>query len=335
MTINAERRVFVVLGLYRPDSILLSRQLQSLVTQTYQNIEVLVCPDGLHDEGVRAVVASFSAFPVHAVDFDERVGVHANFARGLRRAVAASRGDDDLFAFCDQDDFWHPNKLERQMAAFRDSRTSLCHCDARIVASGGDLVANSLFRHETRPNTASFLDLLVMNSVTGMTAVFRRDVAVSAEPFPLLISRHVLHDHWIALVASLLGSIQFIDAPLVDYTQHAENVMGARAWGENPPRRGLPSTRRKYLRKCYREFLWRRRALDELRRMFAHIPTAKDRLTETPVRDLFDCGARPTAGLRRSIAHLLHGERRQADQIFRIWRGRSLHCARQPPHSAF
>ena len=83
-----------------------------------------------------------------------------------------------------------------------------------------------------------------MNSVTGMTAVFRRDVAMAAQPFPLSGCRYILHDHWIALVASLLGSVRFIDEPLVDYTQHAANVMGAREWAGKPAAQRLASHRR-------------------------------------------------------------------------------------------
>ena len=132
-----------------------------------------------------------------------------------------------------------------------------------------------------------------MNSVTGMTAVFRRDVARAAQPFPLSGCRYILHDHWIALVASLLGNVRFIDEPLVDYTQHATNVMGARAWQGSLPRARSPSNRRTYLRKCFRQFSWRRRALDELRRSFADIP---------PTRAI---GSPPGRSARSSIASSL------------------------------
>ena len=200
------------------------------MSQTHRNVEILVCADGLHDPDSRSVIASFSGFPVHNVGFDTRVGVHTNFARGLRQAVAASRDDADLFAFCDQDDVWHPMKLERQLACFADTRTSLCHSDAQIVSRQGDVLVSSLFAHEGRSRAASFADLLIMNSVTGMTSLFRRDVAIAAQPFPMSGCRYILHDHWIALAASLLGNVAFIDEPLVDYTQHAGNVIGARQW---------------------------------------------------------------------------------------------------------
>jgi len=184
----------------------------------------------------------------------------------------------------------------------------------------------SLFEREARSRSGSFTDLLIMNSVTGMTAVFRRDVALAAEPFPLSGCRHILHDHWTALVASALGRVRFIDEPLVDYTQHAANVMGARAWQGSLPRALSPTLRRTYLRKCYRQYAWRRRALHELRRSLDKSPAARDRLFARPVRSLFDCDSAWGAGLALSLAYRLRGEARQADQIWRIWRGRSLFC---------
>jgi len=330
----SNRRVFIVLGLYRPDPRLLSRQLDSLLQQTHRNVEVLACADGTHDPSTAAMLAGFSQLPIHAIRFDTQVGVHANFARGLREALRRSERDDDLFAFSDQDDFWHPTKLERQIAALEHSNASLCHSDARIVTREGDELVASLFRHESRSRSASFADLLVMNSVTGMTALFRRDVAVAAQPFPLSKSRHLLHDHWVALVASLLGSIHFLDEALVDYTQHAGNVLGAQSWQGKPPRRGAPSGRRAYLRKAYREFLWRCQALDELRGRLEPIPQARERLFGKLVGALFDCGFSGAGALWRLLEYRLRGDRRQADQIWRIWRAKSLHCARKGPRGS-
>lgn len=315
-----------MLGLYRPDLDLLSRQIRSLVAQSHRNVEILVCPDGPVDAASRSLIEGFSDSRIRILEFGVRIGVHRNFARGLSEAIAASRNDTDLFAFCDQDDFWHPEKLARQAAHFADPQTSLCHTDARIVSQSGDLLAPSLFRHESRSRSASFSDLLIMNSVTGMTAVFRHDVARAAQPFPLSGCRYILHDHWIALVASLLGNVRFIEEPLVDYTQHATNVMGARSWQGSLPRARSPSHRRTYLRSCFRQFAWRRRVLEELRRSFGKHALAGDQLVAEPVRALFDCESTWAAGLSLSLARRLRGEWRQADQMWRIWRGKTLYC---------
>jgi hypothetical protein len=259
------------------------------------------------------------------IEFERRVGVHKNFARGLNEAIVASGDKTDLFAFCDQDDSWHPEKLARQVAIFADPNVSLCHTDARIVSRDGEELAPSLFAYESRSRSSSFADLLIMNSVTGMTAVFRHDVAWAARTFPLSGCRYILHDHWVALVASLMGEVRFIEQPLVNYTQHAANVLGARSWQGSLRARRTSSERRRYLRNCFRQFSWRRRALIELRQALAGVPSAGH--GSESVDALFDCQSPLTAGLSLSLQSRLRGEWRQADQVWRIWRGKTLYCA--------
>lgn len=326
MNDETERRVFVIIGLYRPDKTLLTRQLLSIFGQSYKNVEVIVSSDGPLDATGREVVDGFSHQPINIIESEDRWGVHANFARGLVEAVGRSDCDTDLFAFCDQDDVWRQDKLERQVACFSDREVSLVHSDARIVDETGNVIGASLFEHEARARVASFLDILVMNSVTGMTSVFTREVARAAETFPLARCRRVLHDHWVALIASLIGSVHLVDETLVDYTQHSRNVRGARRWAGGWRRGMIGSRRRIYLRKCYRQFLWRKRALEALRKEMKDVPRAVDRLFGPSVQALFDCKPTAIAALRVSLVYRLHGHWRQADQAWRIWRGKLLRC---------
>jgi glycosyltransferase involved in cell wall biosynthesis len=328
MAAATDPRVFVVLSLFRPDEELLDRQVRSLVGQSHRGIEVLACADGPLEGKAATLLAGIGDSRIRLVAFDRNVGVHANFARGLREALARSDRETDLFAFCDQDDFWHPTKLEQQVACLGDPDVSLCHSDARVVARDGRELAPSLFDYESRSRSATLTDLLVMNSVTGMTAAFRRDVARAASGFPLARSRYVLHDHWTALVASLFGRIHLIDKPLVDYVQHDDSVLGARSWGRGAGDRRLCADRR-YLLRCYRQYLWRRDAYGALRKAFADTPDVAARIGVAPVKRLFDCGASRYAGLALSLRYLMRGERRQADQVWRLERGKMLDCRRR------
>jgi len=55
-----------------------------------------------------------------------------------------------------------------------------------------------------------------------------RSLVDLATPIP---ERAVMHDHWIALVASALGNIAVLREPTMLYRQHPGNVVGARKWG--------------------------------------------------------------------------------------------------------
>ncbi len=326
--VDTSRRVFVVLSAFRPNPQLFSRQIESLLTQTHPNIAVLVCADGPLDPVAEGIASRRGDPRLMLRAFEPRAGIHANFARGLREALALSDSDTDLFAFCDQDDIWHPEKVERQVACLADGTTSLCHTDARIVSEDGEVLAPSLFVHESRPRSATFADLMIANSVTGMSAAFRRDVAVAASAFPMSRCRHILHDHWTALVAALLGTIRLIDEPLVDYVQHAGSAMGARVrQGRRPIRHGIFGNGA-YRRKCYRQYLWHRRAFVLLRQELGHVPGTAERLSALPLRMLFDCATPRYSGLVLSAAYRLRGRRREADQVWRLGRGKMMYCSR-------
>ena len=329
MAVDASRRVFVVLGVFRPDRDLFRLQIESLLAQSHADVIVVVSPDGPLDDADAALVSEYGDSRFTLLNNADRLGIHANFARGLNAALAGSDRETDLFAFCDQDDFWHPNKIERQVARLADSSVSLCHGDARIVSRDGEVLALSLFAHESRPRTATLADLLVANSVTGMTAMFRRDVAGAASAFPMSSCRHMLHDHWTALVAALMGTICLIEEPLVDYVQHGESVMGAK------PGQGMLSIRggivgdANYRSRCYRQYLWRRRAYGLLLEQFGHIPGVVGRLSTPPLRMLFDCQTSHYAGFALSAAYRLRGRWREADQVWRLAHGKAMYCSRR------
>ena len=66
--------------------------------------------------------------------------------------------------------------------------------------------------------------LMAQNFVTGCTMVINRALKEKAMPFPENI---IMHDYWLALVASLTGKIGFVDKPTILYRQHGDNTVGA------------------------------------------------------------------------------------------------------------
>ncbi len=57
----------------------------------------------------------------------ERLGFYRNFERAMSMAPAAA----DFVTLCDQDDSWHPDKLERLIAGIGGAQ--LAYSDARVV----------------------------------------------------------------------------------------------------------------------------------------------------------------------------------------------------------
>lgn len=92
----------------------LSRAIDSVLAQSYDNLEVLVVDDNergtKESEAVKKLVGNYTDNRVKYVDQPK----HINGAEARNAGVRASKGE--YVAFLDDDDEWHPEKIEKQMA---------------------------------------------------------------------------------------------------------------------------------------------------------------------------------------------------------------------------
>ena len=212
-------RVAICMATYEPPADLLRRQLDSIREQTHGNWICVISDDCSSEEAFNELIAQTEGDERFVVSRSaERLGFYRNFERALSMAPEAA----DYVTFCDQDDRWHPGKLERLIGAIGDAQ--LVYSDARIVSPAGRLVRPSYWT-ERRNNHTNFASLLLANSVTGAASMFRRDLLDDALPFPPRLAR-AFHDHWVAVVAMARGDLAYVDEPLYDYVQHEEAVIG-------------------------------------------------------------------------------------------------------------
>jgi glycosyltransferase involved in cell wall biosynthesis len=216
---GAGPRVAICMATYEPPADLLRVQLDSIREQTHGNWVCLISDDGSSEERFSDLRSLIEGDPRFVVSRSPgRLGFYRNFERALSMAPA----DADFVTLCDQDDRWHPDKLERLLEAIGGAQ--LVYSDSRIVTPGGELVRPS-FWTERRNNYTNFGSLLLANSVTGASSLFRRDLLDDALPLPPRIAKG-FHDHWLAIVALARGEIAYLDEPLWDYVQHEAAVIG-------------------------------------------------------------------------------------------------------------
>ncbi|MGH7900040.1 MAG: glycosyltransferase, partial [Candidatus Binatia bacterium] len=197
--------------------------------------EVIVCDDASSDDtgDMLESFAATSAFPVRILRNDERIGAPQSFAR----AVAACGGR--WIALADQDDAWHPAKLERSEAMLLAAPdTAAVFSDAALMDEDGRRLAGTLWqaigfgsieRRELEVGRG-FQALLRRNWVTGACLVFRAALRDLILPIP----EGWVQDEWIALVVSAGAPIRPIEALLVRYRQHPGQLIGARRRASRP-----------------------------------------------------------------------------------------------------
>lgn len=214
----------------------LEEQLVSILGQSVVPFEIVLSDDGSTDDTVavaRRTVADFDAqhpqSPVvlRVLENETALGI----ARNFEQAMLACTGE--LIALCDQDDVWHPDRLERLTEVFVERpELWLVHSDAALVAEDGHPLGISLFQalevteREKREihSGQGFETLLRRNLVTGATTVVRGDLVRRSSPFP----HSWIHDEWMAVVAAASASFDVLDRQLTDYRQHGGNQIGAR-----------------------------------------------------------------------------------------------------------
>lgn len=139
----------------------------------------------------------------------------------------------DYIMFCDQDDVWHPDKVRKTLALMRQTETDpekpvLVHTDLRVVDGQLNEIDPS-FQHYSHldGHRMALEQLLLQNVVTGCTVMINRALAQLACR-PEAVETMLMHDWWLALLASAMGRTAFLDEATIDYRQHGGNVVGAK-----------------------------------------------------------------------------------------------------------
>lgn len=201
-------------------------QVESILAQTLPVDEIVLGDDDSSDGTVELVRSTLEGHGPRLLVRQHRpaLGVPANFAD----AIAHTSGD--IVALCDQDDRWHPERLERLVPSLQHA--DLVCSDARLVDAAGaplgtllsEAVAMTREERAALESGDAFEALARRSLVTGATVVMDGDFARSAPP----IGSGWIHDEWLAIMAAMAGGVRWLPQPLLDYRQHGSNVLGAR-----------------------------------------------------------------------------------------------------------
>jgi glycosyltransferase involved in cell wall biosynthesis len=216
-------QVTVLLASYNGE-LFLESFLDSVLSQTLSPI-IYVRDDGSKDNTLQ-ILANRGNELVFLDKYIGNVGILENFN------ILAEETSAPYLAFADQDDIWEPDKLAVQMelmfrmeAQHGQDMPILIHSDLAVCDSRLRLVDSSLWRFQRlNPYVQNFSRLLVQNNITGCTMLINKALKDLAFPVP---QAAVMHDWWLALVASAVGKIGFVPRPLVRYRQHDANQLGA------------------------------------------------------------------------------------------------------------
>lgn len=190
----------------------LAEAVDSVLAQTFTDLEVLVIDDGSTDE-TTSVISGYRT-PVRYIR-QENGGVSVARNRGIQE----SRGR--FVAFLDADDTWYPSKLEHQLKALQgQSECRLCYSAFTVVDSS----LRTLFVNRSNRRGSALEDLLLRGNIVGSicTVLMERSLYELSGGFDSALSQCADWDMWIRLAQHT--EFLYIDAPLVTYRYH-DNMM--------------------------------------------------------------------------------------------------------------
>jgi glycosyltransferase involved in cell wall biosynthesis len=197
-------------------------QLHSIESQTVEGVRLRVRDDGSTDGTTRLLEQYASEREWITLTCGGNLGAAGSFLRLLQDV-----GDDvNWVAFCDQDDVWDQDKLQRAKDALGGVARevpAMYFSGARLVDETG-IVIGTLPLYERQPR---FLNGLCQNVATGCTIVLNRAAIDLFAKRNVDVTKIGIHDWWVYLVVTAFGEAVYDPTPSLDYRQHSANVIGS------------------------------------------------------------------------------------------------------------
>lgn len=207
--------VSVIMPVYnRVDTI--KRAVDSVLSQTYSNIELIVVDDGSTDNTL-SMIQSYA---------DDRIRIlcqeHSGANKARNYGIANAKGD--YIAFQDSDDEWSLNKLEIQMAFMETNGYLACFSPYYLYEEGSIVVIPEDYR-ENEEYHKNLVNTLKSHNVAGTPTLLLKKEVISllhGEVFDETLPRLQEYEMLIRLVQ--LTDIGYIEEPLVSAYRDADNI---------------------------------------------------------------------------------------------------------------
>ncbi|HEY0564509.1 MAG TPA: glycosyltransferase family A protein [Terriglobales bacterium] len=184
------------------------RAIESVQAQTVAAHEIIVVDDGSTD-GTRELVATMRGV---------RLFEQANGGPSKARNFGVQRADGELIAFLDSDDWWTPEKIERQTAAFSDPTYVLNYTSMYVVDEDDGSVSTTM-AHDPKQ---LWPRMRCSNPITPSTVMLRRSAFIECGGFAEDLWIGEDWDLWIRL--HRLGAFSALNNPLTYYRKSASSL---------------------------------------------------------------------------------------------------------------
>lgn len=208
-----DKKVAVLISTYNGEKYL-REQLDSILNQTYKNIEIVIRDDGSQDSTVEIVKEYKQNYKNIILEQGQNVGFIKSFFKLLELAEA------DYYAYCDQDDFWMENKVELAVQTLEKADNS----KPNMVFGNSDYYDENMnfMSKGEKHKTFSFKNSLYECVAQGMTMTINQKAKeIITENVP---EKCLFHDWWTYMICSGMGEVLYNDETVVKYRRFQKNA---------------------------------------------------------------------------------------------------------------
>lgn len=192
---------------------MVTEAMDSILSQTFKDFELIVV-DNCSSDNTEEVIKAYSDERIRYFKHENGGVVAVNRNYGINQA----RGE--YIAFCDDDDLWLPEKLEKQMLEFeKDSQLGLVCTNAIIFDETGNL--GEFFKTRLADSNFTLESLIWQNSVICSSVLVKKSVIDDVGHMDTSPEIFTGEDFELWLRVAHKYRIEYIDLPLVRYRVHS------------------------------------------------------------------------------------------------------------------
>ncbi len=192
----------------------LAEQLDSILQQTYTNIEVIITDDASTDNTIR-ILKAYAAKDKRVSYYinEKNIGFNNNFIKAMGFCKGA------FIAISDQDDIWHVEKISTMLAAY-DGQAMLIHCNSVKFSGVANLALFTTTHLGKRFSGTNGSSLALINTIEGHAVILKKELLALIQPIP----SNIYYDWWMGIIAADNGGVQWVNKTLVLRRIHESNT---------------------------------------------------------------------------------------------------------------
>jgi len=208
-----DKKVIVLLSSYNGEKYI-EEQLESILNQTYKNIEIIVRDDGSTDNTLE-ILKKYEKQKNIYLEHGNNLGFLKSFYWLLENTKEA-----DYYSFADQDDFWLENKIEKAVNTLNNmdqGKAALYFCDYDYYDKEMNFIS-----HKKPFNTELTLqNSLVSFICSGFTCVINNELKRLFLQMPS--EKLFMHDYFLLLLGISFGNVFYDKNVYAKFRRHGKN----------------------------------------------------------------------------------------------------------------